>query len=41
MVRKSDVIHIEGNASGRIGPKLTWVNLIKKVVLRFDLCFGS
>ena len=29
-VRKSDAIHIEGNARGRGGPKLTRVEIIKK-----------
>ena len=29
-IRKSDTIHIEGNAKGRGRPKLTWVEIIKK-----------
>ena len=29
-VRKSDVIHIEGNARGRGRPKVTWIEIIKK-----------
>ena len=29
-VRKSDAIHIEGNAKGRERPKLTWAEIIKK-----------
>ena len=29
-VRKSDAIHIEGNARERGRPKLTWIEIIKK-----------
>ena len=36
-VRKSDAIHIEGNARGIEMPKLTWVYIIKKDLLCCDL----
>ena len=32
-VRKSDAIHIEGNARGRGRPKLTWIEIIKKYLV--------
>ena len=32
-VRKSDAIHIEGNARGRGRPKLIWIEIIKKYLV--------
>ena len=36
-IRKSDAIHIEGNAKGQGRPKLTWVEIIKKDLLWHSL----